>query len=201
VEHIDRREPPPEAYSRVSDPERFRPLHGHALDVLARLQAVYDVAARAAFELLPGAMQPFEHARPPVTLTPADPGAAPLSVAFPAFPSLLVRAGRWYGTSFPVCGCDACGGGGAEEVWRLDDLVGHVVAGQFDEEVCLPVFGEARLSYAFGTRAALEGSRTAASGVIPRGLARTLVGRGARRVAWQPRPRRLPSATDPAPGT
>jgi hypothetical protein len=167
---------------------------GHTLDVLARLQAVYDVAARAAFELLPGAMQPFEHARPPVTLTPAEPGAAPLAVAFTTFPSLLVRAGRWYRTSFPVCGCDACGGSAAEEACRLDELVGHVVAGCFAEEVRLPLVGGARLSYAFGSTAAPEGSRAAGWSAISRDLARTLVGGGARRVEWQPWPRRSSTA-------
>jgi hypothetical protein len=183
----------------VTGPERFRPVHGYALDALARLQAVYDVAASAAFELLLGAMQPFEHARAPVTLTPAVPGAAPLSVAFTTFPSLLVRAGRWYGTSFPVCGCDACGGGAAEEVRRLDELVGHVVAGHLDEEVRLPIFGEARLSCAFGTRAARDSSRAAVWSVIPRDIARTLIGRGPRRVAWQPWPRRSPHGTESVP--
>jgi len=199
AEHMDWHEPPPEAYSRVTDPERFRPVHGHALDLLARLEAAYDVTASAAFELLPGAMQPFAHARPPVTLTPAVPGAAPLSVAFTTFPSLLVRAGRWYGTSFPICACDACGGGAAEEVWRLDELVGNVVAGHFEEEVRLPIFGEARLSYAFGPRSPREGSRAAGWGAIPRELARTLVGGGIRRVEWQPWPRRSLQATDSAP--
>lgn len=184
-------EPPPDAYSRVTNPERFRPLHAHALGLLARLRAAYEVAESEVFELLPGTMSPFEHARSPVTLTPA-PGGAPLAVAFTDFPSLLVRAGRWYGTSFPICGCDACGGSAAEEVQRLDELVGHVVAGRFDEEVRIPLFGDARLSHAFGARAAHQGSRAAGWGSIPRGLARTLVGSGPRRLEWQPWPRRRP---------
>jgi len=196
---MDWPEPPPEAYSRVTKPERFRPLHGHALDLLARLQSAYDVTASAAFEFLPGVMQPFEHARPPMTLTPVVPGAAPLSVAFTSFPSLLVRAGHWYGTSCPVCGCDACGGGAAEEVWRLDELVEHIVAGQFAEEVRLPIFGAARLSHRFGPRVVGEGSRAVAWGAISRDLARTLISGGARRVEWEPWPRRNPRASDSAP--
>lgn len=201
VENMDWREPPPEAYSRVTNPERFRPVHGHALDLLARLRSTYNVTASPTFELLPGIMQPFEHARPPVTLTPAVPGAGPLSVAFTAFPSLLVRAGRWYGTSFPVCGCDACGGGAAEEACRFDKLVGHLVAGHFAEEVRLPFLGEARLSYAFGPRAGTkrQGAHAEGWGTISRDLARTLVGSGARRMAWQPWPRRHPHAADFAP--
>ena len=73
------------------------------------------------------------------------------------------------------------------------------MAGSFAEEVRLPIFGEARLSHAFGPRATPEGSRAAGWGVIPRDLARTLVGTGARRVEWQPWPRRSPPANDSAP--
>src|SRR5438105_1609369 len=101
-------EPSSETYGRVTNPERFRSLHGHALGLLARLQATYDVVWSEAFELLPGLTQPFEQARPPATLTPTLPGAAPIAVAFTAFPSLLVRYGRWHFAAFPSCGCDAC---------------------------------------------------------------------------------------------
>jgi hypothetical protein len=38
-----------------------------------------------------------------------------LAVAFTKPPALLVRAGRSYGTAFPVCTCDACGADAAEE--------------------------------------------------------------------------------------
>ena len=34
---------PDDAYSRVTEPERFRPLHDWALEALARLQTDYDV--------------------------------------------------------------------------------------------------------------------------------------------------------------
>jgi hypothetical protein len=35
--------PPPEAYSRVTNPERFRPLHDFALTLLAQLHGSFDV--------------------------------------------------------------------------------------------------------------------------------------------------------------
>ena len=35
--------PPPEAYSRVTDPERFRDLHDFAVGLLGRLEATFDV--------------------------------------------------------------------------------------------------------------------------------------------------------------
>src|SRR5690349_16670686 len=109
--HLRRRyriEPLPEEYSRVTNPERLLPLHDLALAIVARLQSAFDVDTREAFDLLPGLMHPFAHARPPVTLTPAAQDAAPIQIAFTAFPSVIVRCGHWLGAPFPVCGCDAC---------------------------------------------------------------------------------------------
>ncbi len=35
--------PPPEAYSRITDPGRFRALHDFAVPLLSRLEATFDV--------------------------------------------------------------------------------------------------------------------------------------------------------------
>jgi hypothetical protein len=185
------RGPPPEAYSRVTNSERFRPLHAHALGRLADLQATYDVAASEGFELLPGIMQPFEHARPPVTLRPGAPGAAPVAVAFTTFPSLLVRCGRWHSAAFPSCGCDACGEDAADQAERLDALVDRVVAGLFAEELRIPFFGDARLSARFGDGTPREGMNGESWAMLPRAYARRLAGRGRHAVWWQPWPRRV----------
>ena len=67
-----REAPPPEAYSRVSNPGRFLPLHNVALALVDRLSADYDIARTDTFKLLPG-MKSIEHARTPVTLTPLAP--------------------------------------------------------------------------------------------------------------------------------
>jgi hypothetical protein len=188
--HGGRPEPPAEAYSRVTNPERFRVLHEHADGLLARLRADHDVAVSARFELLPVLMQPFEHARRPVTLTPVAADAAPLSVAFTTFPSLLVRYGRWHVAAFPSCGCDACDEDAAGEGERLDDLVGSVVAGRFEEELRIPWLGDARLYGRFGD----DPSRGRSSGdgwtTLPRGVARAIAGAGPRRVRWQAWPPR-----------
>jgi hypothetical protein len=199
AEHIDWREPPPEAYSRVTNPERFRPLHGHALELLARLRATYDLAASEAFELLPGLMHPFEHARPPVTLTPRVPGAAPIAVAFTMFPSLLVRCGWWHSAAFPSCGCDACGEEAADQAERLDQLAGLVVAGLFAEELRIPLFGDARRYVRFGDGTPREGPSGEGWTTLPRALARGLAGSGPRRVAWRAWPRRAGHHDDHAP--
>ena len=102
-------------------------------------------------------MQPFEQVRPPVTLTPAAPGAAPVAVAFTPFPSLMVRCGRWLAMSLPSCGCDACGEDAADQADRLDQVLDRVVAGMFAEEVRIPLFGEARLYSRFGDGTPREG--------------------------------------------
>jgi hypothetical protein len=178
-------EPAPEAYSRVTNPERFRPLHQHALDLLARLEATYDVRRSDVFDLLPGIMQPLEYARAPVTLTPATPGAAPVAVAFTTFPSLVVRYGRWHSQPFPSCGCDACAEDAGGEAERLDAILGKVVAGRFSEELRIPVFGDARLIHAFPSgQPSAEWSGEGWT-TLPRAVARALAGAGPRRVRWQ----------------
>ena len=177
----------PEAYSRVTNPERFRPLHTLALALVDGLTADYDLARTGAFALLPG-MQSFAHARAPVTLTPVAPDAAPVAIAFTTFPSLIVRYGRWLADPFPACGCDACGETAAGERERLEDLLRAVVTGHFREELTIPLLGEARLHWALGdvpTHAGHSGWRT-----LPRGEARALRSGGPRRVQWQPWPRR-----------
>lgn len=190
--------PPPEAYSRVTNPERFLPLHARALGLVDRLVAEFAVIRTETFALLPG-MQPFEHAQPPVTLTPAVPEAAPLAIAFTSFPSLLVRYGRWLAEPFPACGCDACAETAAEEGERLDRVVGDVVAGHLREELVIPWFGAARLRWARGRSATRGGSHGEAFQVLPRRLAHALCGSGSRRVQWHPWPPRGRDAPGRAP--
>lgn len=176
--------PPEEAYSRVTNAERFRPLHAHALAALARLEATHAVVAHATFAPLPGLLGPVPHARPPVTLVPSARDAAPLAVAFTAFPSLVVRAGRWCVASFPACGCDACDEAPDEEAARFDDLVAHVVAGHFTESLVVPRVGEARLAWTLGVGAVAGSSCTTGGELLARDVARTLVGDGSGHVAW-----------------
>ena len=99
--------PPEEAYSRVTNPERFQPLHDAALELLDRLEREFAV------ERLEGSGDDDELggrslARPTIRLTPHDPQAAPIVVAFTDFPGLFFRFGTWHTEPFPHCGCDAC---------------------------------------------------------------------------------------------
>src|SRR5438477_11183087 len=95
--------PPVEAYSRDSDPDRFRPLHGFALDLLDRLEAQYDVE-RTETNDIDEALLRVDLARPRVKLTPADASAASVVVAFTSYPGLVVRFCRSSDQWFPVCG-------------------------------------------------------------------------------------------------
>ncbi len=86
--------PPEEAYSRVTEPERFRPLHEWALELVSRLQANYEVALEVGngldtqLELVP---LPRESIR----ITPLRDSSAPITITFTDFPGLAFRFGRW----------------------------------------------------------------------------------------------------------
>ncbi len=180
----------PDAYSRVTNPERFRALILHALAVFDHLRVTFDVTQRASFEPLPVLLAPFEQARPPITLVPAAPDAAPLGIAFTRFPGIIVRYGRWHATPFPSCGCDACNENARAEAVRLDLLVRRVVAGQFTEELRTPLlFGDAHLSHRLGCGDDGDGC-TAGWTLIPRSVARSLRGSASRITRWQPWPRK-----------
>jgi len=103
--------PLPEAYSRVTNPERFRPLHTLMVELIGRLEATFDVEHVEGYGL-DSELERVDLARPSVKLVPRDTSAASIAVAFTAFPGLLVRIGRWRIEAFPSCGCDACAKGG-----------------------------------------------------------------------------------------
>jgi hypothetical protein len=182
------REPRLEEYSRVTNPERFQPLHTHALDLIARLEASYDIRRSEDFELVPGIMQPYDHARPPVTLTPVLPEAAPIAIAFTTFPGVSVRFGRWHAQSFPSCGCDACAEDATGEAERLDAIIAKVVAGKLFEELRIPFFGNARLVHGFRDSRPSEAPAEGGWTTISRTVARALAARGPRRIQWEPWP-------------
>ena len=180
--------PPPEEYSRVTNPERFRPLHSLALEIVSRLQSEYDTVASETFVLVRGVMPPIEWDRPPVTLAPTSKNAAPISFAFTPFPSLILRAGRWFYSSFPSCGCDACAETAEREGDRLKWIINNVVQGNFGEELEQPLFRSPRIKWWFGIDDGLHDF--SGGGDWPSGdRARELRAEGAKRIEWQPWPR------------
>ena len=77
--------PPEEAYSRVTNPERFLPLHDAALELLAALKQHFDVEHAVGYgldeELERGGL-----VRPSIALRPTGAEATPSTVAFTNFP-------------------------------------------------------------------------------------------------------------------
>lgn len=172
--------PPPEAYSRVTDADRFRPLHGLILDLLAKLEADFDIE-RAEGYGLDVELEAGVAARPSVRVAPTDSAAAPIVVVFSSFPGLTVRYGRLTMQSFPSCGCDACDET-ADSAWeRLNEQIDSIVAGGFREEIALPFFGMAACRWEF------RSPRGFSSGGWPldRSHARALIGSGAKSICWQ----------------
>ena len=131
--------PPPEAYSRVTNAERFRPLHAAMLDVIGRLGNDFDVERTEGYGLDEELERGLDLVRPCVRLSPRNPGAVPVAVVFSSFPGLHVRFGRWYWEPFPSCGCDACDESAEVEIERLTEMVDNVIAGRFREALRRPL--------------------------------------------------------------
>ena len=131
--------PPPEAYSRVTNAERFRPLHPAMLEIIRRLENDFEVERTEAYGLDEELERRLDLDRPDVRLTPRDPDAAPIVVAFSTFPSLYVRFGRWYKEPFPDCGCDACDESAEGEIDRLTEMVDDITSGRFREAIRRPL--------------------------------------------------------------
>ena len=131
--------PPPEAYSRVTDAERFRPLHPAMLEIIGRLDSDFEVERTEGYGLDEELKRDLSLAGPCVRLSPRDTHAAPIAVAFSAFPGLHVRFGRWHTEPFPVCGCDACDESAKDQIERLTKLVDEVITGGFCETIENPL--------------------------------------------------------------
>ena len=152
--------PPDPAFSRVTNAERFRPLHSAMLEIIGRLANDFDVERTEGNGLDPELERGLDLARPHVRLSPTDHDAAPIAVVFSTFPGLHVRFGRWYSEPFPSCGCDACDESAEGEIERLSEMVDDVVAGRFCEAIRHPLISlrgsgwrETKFWSSVGTRA------------------------------------------------
>lgn len=127
-------EPLDDAYTRFTNPERFRPLHDWALEAVRRLHKEYEVVLDEG-EGMDARLERAPLARPTVRLTPLRDTGAPITIAFTAIPGIEVRAGRWFTEQFPSCHCDACDEQPEEEFEGFMELLEDVVAGRFREAV------------------------------------------------------------------
>lgn len=123
--------PPPEAYHRVTNPERFAALHDLARDELGELTARYAVTREDT--TLPDISG--TGTAPAVRLIPDAARAATLTVLFTHFPGLYLDAGPTLRVAFPACGCDACGGSAEDEGPRFVQQLEVVTAGGFGDRL------------------------------------------------------------------
>ncbi len=132
--------PPDEAYSRVTDPDRYRIVH-----VRARVWAEV-LAERLGVQVEP--LEPFLDPEQPsrvvvggYRLLPPAPGARPMLLAeievrdedeppLPVLDVVLDRPGFTVG-SHPHCGCDACDAGSDDELRGIDRSVMEVLTGPY----------------------------------------------------------------------
>lgn len=127
---------PDEAYSRVSQPERFAGLHEVADALVAYLLSHYDCVHQEGLELLPqqgGTANPGVKSLRAVKVTPASPAGAPLVFEYLDFPSVQIHAGLLHAAPAPNCGCDACDETLDTAADELEQLVFAVVGGGFKE--------------------------------------------------------------------
>lgn len=141
--------PLPEAYGRVTNPERFEALLPVALDLLDRLGANYRTSRQEGDDVDPDLVVSIPSgADRIVRIAPTVGGGAPLVVAFTSFPGLRVRFGRWHTEGFPVCGCDACDEQPDELADDFLTKVDTLTAGGFAERLSL--LRRPGLAYTFG---------------------------------------------------
>jgi hypothetical protein len=177
--------PPQEAYSRVTNPERFEPLHQAALAHLQRLQEQFAVERVEGYEL-DQQFTPVELARSSVKLIPADSKAAPIAIAFTSFPAVIVRCGLLVELVFPVCGCDACDATAEGELERLTQVMDDVAEGRFRESIRVPLWGDAELNWELRSTTHRMGGGVR----VARSRARALVKEHGSSFEWGPWPLR-----------
>ena len=131
--------PPDDAYSRVSNPDRFAPLQTVAEALIEHLRAAFGVdIAELAESTTTSGTSGTSGTTKVLTVTPQPADAAPLVFRFTNFPDVEIRAGVRFREAFPSCGCDAC-----DETWdnaadEMERLVLAVTDGKFSERIALP---------------------------------------------------------------
>jgi hypothetical protein len=117
--------PDPDAYGRVTNPERYAPLHQFAQSALDDLVARFDAAA----EPSEGPLRLDRLVR----VCPRDGGGGCLAFELTSFPGVRLHVGRWHTYHFPRCGCDACDEQLADVENEMTALMDAFVGGRFTE--------------------------------------------------------------------
>jgi hypothetical protein len=181
--------PPHDAYSRVANVGRFKPLHAFTSDLIDRLNIEFDVARTEGFGL-DRELEQMEIVLPSVGLMPPDAKRAPLVVAFTAFPGVHVRFGRWYTRAFPACGCDACDETFEGESELLSWMIHQLTEGRYREAIRKSSRGDSFGEHEFWS---LDGRRSGGDARLSEGLDGAAHS-GGLICDWQPWPRRQDSS-------
>jgi hypothetical protein len=116
-------------YERVTNLERFAPLHEGAAALVADLTREFDISVET--------VEPEQgHGGPEglsaTRLSPTG-GGAPVTITATALHGLFVRFGERHTEWFPQCGCDACDEQPDEVLADLQQKLLGVAAGRFRE--------------------------------------------------------------------
>lgn len=134
--------PDDDAYSRVTNPQRFAPLHDIARQTVDELLARFDASAADDHGVVTNGESLTIDRR--LRVTPLHGGGGTIVVELTPFPGLIVRLGRWHSFNFPQCGCDACDEQVPDIEVELVQIVAAFVNGHFAESLT-----SARLSHQF----------------------------------------------------
>jgi hypothetical protein len=170
-------------HSRVTNRERFRPLHEAALALVSELQRRYMVEEHEGSDLEEQFQNPGID-RASLRLVPEPSDAAPLEFVFSSFPGVAVGFGFAAADVFPRCGCDACGETLEGELERLRHLVQDVTAGRLEEVI------KGRSPRRWRWERWSEGRRSSGSPAVPRRIDWKLRWWQRRRIQWRPWQRR-----------
>ena len=125
--------PPEDAYSRVSNPQRFARLHLVADALIDWLETTFDVDVDQTLSVTEDLLLLPQDVVRAVRLMPRDPTAARLTFVLTRFPGVYLHAGSLHDFHFPACGCDACDDDVPNLAEELEWTVRTVVSGGYSE--------------------------------------------------------------------
>lgn len=127
--------PPEDAYSLVTNPQRFTPLHAVADALVEWLQNTFDVTIEEGPAVATDLLHlPDDFVRA-IRVVPREPKMASLTFVLTPFPGVYLHAGLLHDFHFPTCGCDACDEDATSVAEELEWTVRTVVSGGYSERL------------------------------------------------------------------
>jgi hypothetical protein len=124
----DDRVPDEDAYSRMSDPQRYVTLSRRARLLVPRLTSIFDVRV----DDVSAGLGRFAEGVEVIRFVPADERASTLTLGL-TDAAVYLGAGHAYLAAFPDCGCDACDADPDEVFAELESTVYAVTRGRLRE--------------------------------------------------------------------